>query len=138
MPVIGRINKKFKPKNFWQNFTIKKFKDTELLEIFALIQTVIYLLIVPKVEDLLFIFRALYLPNFSEDKFYRILSILIGWKKIKYVNDYGHLGLMNGHSRLAIKVGQKKEEDDLRTDIGNLIFKTDSKLAALMTEACDA
>lgn len=115
-----------------QHFEAKAFGDTSTFELFALIQQLVSILVVATIEDIEFFLRGLYESQISLSKVKKVVSILVGSKRLEQVGDYGHLTVPSGvEPFLHLRDGFKTNNVKLSVEISALFFDAEDELRLL-------
>lgn len=113
--------------------TIKSFADTPTLELFALINGLVDLLLIATAQDIEFFLRSLYESHISPSKMKKIISILVGSKRLIEIGEYGHLRASNTKAPfLSLKDGKKTTHDVLRIDISTELLASDKDFLSVL------
>jgi len=112
---------------------IKAFSEMESFELFAIIQSLVSLLVIATVDDIEFFLRGLFSGHIGTSKTKQIVSILVGSSRLVEVGDYGHLRA-SGKDNLTLKIkdGAKTERDVLRVDLSAVYLGADSEFCSLL------
>lgn len=122
-----------------QHFEVKAFAEATTFELFALIQQLVSLLVIATIEDIEFFLRSLYDSQISSSKVKKVVSILVGSKRLVEVGDYGHLTVPEGvEPFLQLRDGFKTTNVSITIDISALFFSAEPELKALFEGLSDA
>lgn len=115
------------------SFEVKSFAETTTFELFSLIHQLVDLLVVATVEDVEFFLRSIYQGHLSTSKVKKILSILVGSKRLGSVGEYGHLKVINGRAPfMRIREGFKTQYTELTVKISQALVTSDQEFLLLL------
>lgn len=116
-----------------KQFNIDVFSNLSTFELFALIQQLVSFLVIATIDDLEFFLRSIFKSHLSMSKVKKVVSILVGSKRIRAVGDYGHLATdQNSEFFLKLRDGFKTKSDVLTVDISGTFFDAEPEFQELV------
>lgn len=112
---------------------LKSFSDMGSFELFAIVQTMVSLLLVATVDDIEFFLRGLFNSQISPSKAKQIISILVGSGRLLEIGDYGHL-MVSDTDKLILKTkdGAKTKRDVWKVELSRVIMDADPDFRSLL------
>jgi len=133
--VSQRINERVKLNEIRKKFVIGKFAEMSSFELFALTHQLVELLVIATIEDIEFFLTALFRNHFSASKSKKIISILLGSKRLVEIGEYRHLKVNNDKPQaLKLRDGFKTTYDELTIDISAQLYAADSEFEEILQE----
>ncbi|MEP4031625.1 retron St85 family effector protein [Roseibium polysiphoniae] len=133
--VSTRIKEHARLRERRRNFEPQKFSDLTSFELFALIQTIVELLVIATGDDIESILRGMFGSRVTPSKIKKIISILIGSERLKEVGKFEHLALGKGKPKaLSPRDGMKTRLTEVSLEISALLFAPDSGFSKILEE----
>ncbi|UZD90321.1 retron St85 family effector protein [Cognatishimia activa] len=133
--VSQRIVDRVKLKGNRRQFSVVEFSKMSSFELFALAHQLVELLVIATTDDIEFFLTALFGNHFSASKVKKIISILLGSKRLIEIGDYGHLTVHDGKPQaLQLRDGFKTAHSELTVDISAQLFAADGDFQAILKE----
>lgn len=131
--ISQRLNERAPLHRTKRAFTIRAFSETEPFELFALIHQIVSILRVATIEDIEFFLRSLYDSHLSLSHCKKIVSILVGSKRLFQVGEFGHLAVdLKRASFLTLKDGAKTTRDVISIDISSMFLSAGDEFSQLL------
>ena len=136
--IVGRIrSRRMKTKKKF--LSVEKFSDLSAYEIAAVLHTIVRLCRVATLDDINYLFKAIFGNRFSLTKVQTLLSILVGSTHLQEVGSYGHFSSNPDKSPLATaREGCKTSESELRLSLADINQGGDPEFLQLIENAPDA
>ena len=116
-----------------QHFCVSTFAETSTFELYALIQQLVYLLVLATIDDIEFFLRSIFQSQLSLSKVKKVVSILVGSKRLREVGEYGHITIDQRSERLLnVRDGFKTTSEVLTVDISAAFFDAEPEFQALV------
>ena len=136
--VIKRIESRRSHKTK-KNLKVDKFSDLSYFEIAALIHTTIRFCRIATLQDVEYLFRAIFKNQFAPKKVKRLLSILVGSKHLLSIGTYGHFCANPKKSNLtSVRDGFKSKEAELNLSVAALCSKGELEFLEVLQERSNA
>lgn len=131
--ICNRIRDRKPLKKTRRSLKLSKFKDASIFELFALTYELVSFLRLATIDDIEFFLRALFNGNIAPSKVKKIVSILVGSKRLREVGDFGHLSVSSDKtSFLQINDGRKTKHDVLNLELATALFQADPDFNDIM------
>lgn len=122
-----------------KKFKIEKFSETPIFELFSLIEKLVEILVLATIEDIEYFLRSIYGGAISTPRVKKVVSILVGSKRLKSVGAYGHFKAVRGNEGfLQLRDGFKTDLVTLSVDISAALLSADHELKVLLERLGDA
>lgn len=117
-------------------FTIKEFSKTEPFELFSLVHQIVLLLRIATADDIEFFLKSLYKNHLSVSKSKKIISILVGSKRLNEVGEFGHLVADEEKPPfLTLKDGAKTAHSVISVDLSTAFLSADGEFLKVLEGA---
>lgn len=115
--IVDRL-KRYGFERYRKELTLSTFSDLPPYDLFCLLQKVVDLIGIATIEDILYIFRAVYSGVIRPKRIKEMMSVLVGAKYLISVGDFGHYRLAAGRTDLMLpRDSQKNVENQIRLDL---------------------
>lgn len=112
---------------------LSTFPKLDPYELFALIQTIVSILVIATIDDIISVLRGVFDGNVNTSQIKKITSILVGANFLNKTGDFGHLKA-NGDkgSILILKDGLKPKFDELTVGVSATFFDADPDFKSVL------
>lgn len=132
--ISQRINDRVTLNSNRKRFEVKEFNQTGNFELFSLIHQIVSLLVVATIEDIESILRSIFSGRISPSTTKKIVSILVGSKRLVQVGDFSHFtSREDGAPALFLQDGHKTDLRELNLEI-SAELSADSDFDAILRE----
>jgi hypothetical protein len=133
--ISQKIQERSPLKKTKESFSIKEFASTNTFELFSLIYQIVYFLKIANTGDIEFFMQALYRGHYNSSKIKKIISILVGSKRLTEIGEYEHLRTDDKSPVfLSIKDGFRTTQDVLSLDISTAFLSADPEFQTILEE----
>lgn len=136
--IVRRINRFPIAKNK-KHLKFARFKDLTTYEVFCLVYKCFKIMRIATINDIIFIFRALFRSQFSIAKVKQLASILVGAKYLSRIGEFGHYYVNRRKADLLhIRTGFSEDESEIVLELANIYENVDGEFLRLIEESSDA
>lgn len=112
---------------------ITKFSAISNYEKFCLIHRCVDILRIATLDDIYFMFRALFHGHISKPNIKKLTSVLVGAEYLQAIGDYGHVTTNeNKAALLSINTGFQEKLRELSIEIGVMISRSSSEFRSIV------
>lgn len=125
--VSTRISEHAKISKRKRKFSPEEFNDLSTFELFALIHCLVSLLVVATGEDIESILRSAFKSHVSPSRIKKVISILVGSRRLIEIGDFGHLTTSDKRPfALTLVDGAKTELKEISIEISALLYSSEN------------
>lgn len=136
--IANRIRSRGQSKNK-RLFKVDTFAQLTMYEIFCLVQKLISIMSISRIDDVLYIVNGIFRSKISKPKVRHIASILVGVGYIVPIGDYGHYSSAQGRDDLLeIRDGYTGQESSIRVELAEIYQRGDPEFLGIVEASRNA
>lgn len=119
-----------------KTLVLGEFRELSTFELFLLTHEVVNVLSIATIEDILFVFRALFKAQISSVKIKQVTSVLVGSENLKRVGQFGHYSsIIDKAPMLTVRRGKGDAFNEIRLGLTSVYAEADADFLDILREA---